>query len=236
MKKASQTGLQQTVYNKLATSIQKGQYQPGQKISGRGLAKEMDASLTPVRESLLRLEALGAIQASPTGVLSIPDRTLAEVEQLYAARILVEGQAAAEATALMTDKQLDTLIDVEAKSNKAFENFDLAKISEYNEEFHMTLYGFANNKTLMDMINMLWLQCGPLLPSVYAFGKVIAEHVPAETAKNDIHMVIIEKLKKRDSEGVRKAMSEDIRNGLLAYKAIAVDLKKAVADLISSME
>ncbi len=224
-------GLQKTVFAKLYADLRRGRYKPGEQLSGRGLAKDMGASLTPVRESIQRLEALGAIEITKTGSLRIPKLSTAEIEQLYNLRMLVEGQAAAEAAEKATPETIQILEEIEEQAAKAFANRELGQISTLNEKFHMQLYQLSNNKPLLDTINMLWLRSGPLLPAIYAFYQVITNHLENSSEAENFHHTVLNALRERNPETARKATQADIRDGLKMYKSLAVDLKQAMGGL-----
>lgn len=234
MPKESKEGAQKKAYNKLFNEIIRGVYSPGEKISIRSVSAEMGTSITPVREALLKLEAQGAVSVSSTGVMSIPIRSIEEIEQLYSVRMLVEGQLAAEAAERISDVALKELRLLENKAQE-LQGTELGESVFLNEEFHMTVYREASNPVAMGIINHLWLQCGPLLPKVYAFHKVISETLSYKFPSETDHLRLIDCLAEKNPEGARQALVDDIQSGLNVYRAIAIDLEKAISEVSKSI-
>ena len=90
------------VYARLRDSILHGGFDPGVPISQVRLAAEMGVSRTPLREALRMLQRDGLIDSEPNRKVRISPLTIAELEQFYAARILVECLTARLAAAALS--------------------------------------------------------------------------------------------------------------------------------------
>lgn len=90
------------VYVRLRDSILHGGFDPGVPISQVRLAAEMGVSRTPLREALRMLQRDGLIDSEPNRKVRISPLTIAELEQFYAARILVECLTARLAAAALS--------------------------------------------------------------------------------------------------------------------------------------
>lgn len=232
----SKGNAQERVSLTLFQSIRQGKYPPGMRISARAVAAELGVSVTPVREALIKLEALGAVVSSAGGSPHIPQHSRSEILQLYTTRITLEGQAAAEAAEHITSRELDDLCRVAEAARKAYMEFDLRRILELNEEFHFAIYAAARNRILFDIIGLLWLRSGPLLPTVYAFDKVGRQQfsVANTVDREDNHATLLASLEARDREGARTAMSRDIQTGVSVYQALKFDMEQTIAELTKS--
>lgn len=227
----SKDNSQQKAYLALADDILKGRYRPGARVSARAAAATMGTSITPIREAILKLEALGALQAGAGGWLRIPEHRPEEVLQLYRLRTLVEGQAALEAAALTTPTDVARLRQLDAEAQRCYEAARFREIVELNEEFHFTIYRAARNPVLLDTITLLWLRCGPLLPVVYGFRKVVRDQADRAGPVHPTHVAIVAALEARDGEAARDALARDIETGLAGYRALTVGLEDAIAEL-----
>lgn len=58
-------GVADVVYERLLDALHHGRLQPGQRVSDKVLARQLGVSRTPVRESLLRLQAIGVVETDP---------------------------------------------------------------------------------------------------------------------------------------------------------------------------
>lgn len=92
------------VYEAIKTMLMDHVIRPGARISIDGLAREFQVSSTPVREALARLESEGLADKEPLkGYRATPLLTLAEFEDLYRFRRLLEPWAARYAAASIDD-------------------------------------------------------------------------------------------------------------------------------------
>ncbi|MFI5729973.1 GntR family transcriptional regulator [Kribbella sp. NPDC051587] len=98
------------VYEAIKTMLMDHVIRPGARISIDGLAREFQVSSTPVREALARLESEGlAIKEPLKGYRATTLLTLAEFDDLYRFRLLLEPWAARRAAELITDEGRDRL-------------------------------------------------------------------------------------------------------------------------------
>jgi DNA-binding GntR family transcriptional regulator len=69
---ASPTAAHDRLYRSLRTRIMHGELLPGQALTLRGVGKEYEMSMTPVREAMRRLVAEGALSLSSSGRITTP--------------------------------------------------------------------------------------------------------------------------------------------------------------------
>jgi DNA-binding GntR family transcriptional regulator len=92
------------VYEAIKTMLMDHVIRPGARISIDGLAREFQVSSTPVREALARLESEGLALKEPLkGYRATPLLSLAEFDDLYRFRRLLEPWAARRAAELIDD-------------------------------------------------------------------------------------------------------------------------------------
>ncbi|WP_329482632.1 GntR family transcriptional regulator [Kribbella sp. NBC_01510] len=90
------------VYEAIKTMLMDHVIRPGARISIDGLAREFQVSSTPVREALARLESEGlAVKEPLKGYRATPLLSLAEFDDLYRFRQLLEPWAARRAAELI---------------------------------------------------------------------------------------------------------------------------------------
>ena len=106
----------------------------------------------------------------------------------------------------MTPARVRRLRDMDARIDAALRSGDVNAYMESNFDFHFTLYGAHELKTLNQLIETLWLQFGPYMRVVYGrFG----------TAKLvDQHQVALDALETGDAATLRQAIEEDIADGM----------------------
>lgn len=103
LRNLSATSLSDQAYEAVRRAIAKGDLEPGQRVTERGLAGMLGVSPTPVREALQRLVHDGQIERVGTRTLQIADldaTTLAEIDEIEVSlQILIARFAARKASA-----------------------------------------------------------------------------------------------------------------------------------------
>ena len=127
--------LSQRIHDILRERLVTHQIRPGDHVRQDSIAAEFGMSKIPVREALTRLEANGlVISTHHKGYLAAP-LSLAEVDELYALRLLVEPVTTALAATManvshraLVKRRLEALPDApERLSRNALERFELIK-------------------------------------------------------------------------------------------------------------
>lgn len=75
--------LRDRVYEVLRDRLAAGTWLPGTRLSDNAIAEDLGISRTPVRESLLRLEAEGFLTADHHRGFFVPELATADVEEIY---------------------------------------------------------------------------------------------------------------------------------------------------------
>lgn len=96
-------------YQTLREAIGSGALRPGQKVTERGLAEQLEVSPTPVREALRRLEQDGLIQRTGPRTVVVADIAERAIADLAEVEIGLRGLVARFAARHATAEQLDTL-------------------------------------------------------------------------------------------------------------------------------
>jgi DNA-binding GntR family transcriptional regulator len=127
------------VYEAVKAMLMDHVIRPGARISIDGLARELEVSPTPVRESLARLESEGLAVKSPLkGYRATSLLTLEEFDDLFRFRRLIEPWAARHA-ALRRDADADREIEDELASVAAPRSTDYEgykALTAHDSRFH----------------------------------------------------------------------------------------------------
>jgi GntR family transcriptional regulator, carbon starvation induced regulator len=81
------------VYKRLKHAIVSGELPPGARLVAADLAQRWALSPTPLREAFQRLEGLGLVELSSQRGARVAPTSLAEVEEIYELRLLLEPWA-----------------------------------------------------------------------------------------------------------------------------------------------
>jgi DNA-binding GntR family transcriptional regulator len=204
--KAADEGLNASVYAELRQRIVTGHISPAHELSTRGLAGELGVSQTPVRDALSRLAAEGAVSIRSKRRVRVPEMTRERFEDLLRCRLLLEPEAAALALPKLNADDIARLREIDAKLDAAIASGDAAGYMQANYDFHFTLYRAQPQRTLVQLIETLWLQFGPYMRVVY--GRVSSANL------NDSHQSAIRAIEANDTAALRDAISRDISDGM----------------------
>lgn len=97
----------------LLEQMAQGNIEPGERISLPGLAKEIDVSVTPIREALTQLTESGLITYIANRGFFVTKLTKTEAEDIYEAIAILEGEAIKKSN--FSEKQLNELLQINEK-------------------------------------------------------------------------------------------------------------------------
>ena len=196
----------ETIYMRIKKMILFGEFVPGQPVTILGLSDTLGAGVTPVREAIRRLTAEGALCVLKNRRVEVPEMTAHRLKQINLVRMAVEPTLAAMAAQNITNQEIYDLEHHDRDVDRAIEYGDARQYLSANYRFHFALYGIADASVLQRAADSLWLQMGPALRvGCGRFG----------TAQmSDKHREAIAALRKGEAAKVKKAIEEDISQGM----------------------
>lgn len=194
------------VYSQLRDMILFGELVPGQPITIQGLVDQIGAGMTPVREALRRLTSEGALQTLGNRRISVPELGLAQLEEIYFARLAIEPKLAEIAAKNADSALIKDLKTIDDTLDEAIAHGDINKYLRQNYAFHFCLYAAADAPVLISIAQSLWLRVGPSLRAVC--GRQGTYNLP------DKHDKAIRGLENNNPAMVFSAMEEDLRQGM----------------------
>jgi DNA-binding GntR family transcriptional regulator len=140
--------LAEQAHQELRARIVSGRLRGGERLLPNELAADLGISPTPVKEACLKLEADGLVVNSSRRGMVVRDFTVEDVEELYAARMLLEKGAVEVA---FDAGQLDGALHAELLESltkhrefaKGSTLDELSKALFYDRSFHTTLVSAA---------------------------------------------------------------------------------------------
>jgi DNA-binding GntR family transcriptional regulator len=202
---------QDRVYKALRARIMHGEIDPGASLTLRGIATEFGLSMTPARESVQRLVAEGALQASLSGRLTVPALTNDRIEELATIRAHLEPELGSRALRRAHFALIERLEGINAQAGLMIARGDASAYIRLNLEFHRTLYLRAQAPAILALTETVWLQLGPTMRSLYARLN--------RTDPPQYHRLILAALKAGDEPGLRLAIRTDVTQGLRMLKS-----------------
>jgi DNA-binding GntR family transcriptional regulator len=210
LEKIEARNLNARVYRELKLALIRGAFEPGQVLIIRDLAEQLGTSPMPVRNGLSRLVSEHALEEEEDKARSsvrVPRISREAFEDLRAARILVEGEAAFRAAQNASPALVRRLSTLHRRLQKAVDDRDVAAGLEVNYAFHAELYGGARSPTLERIIDSLWLQSGPYFRVLIARSLETLPNPLLEMGGNER---IIAAVGANDGKAARKALTRDI--------------------------
>jgi DNA-binding GntR family transcriptional regulator len=203
---ADRPNLTEQVYEQLIDILIRGELQPGDVIVERRMAERLNASRTPVREALGRLEAEGLVYKQPSrGVTVSPFSTEAFVELLNV-RQLLEAEAARLAAGRIPADRIEAirsaLIALGTKPKPS-----LSEIWDVDDMLHGAVADAAGNGLLAAMIR-------DLRRRTHVFNAYRNPVTPKFGVEENLSL--LDTIASGDQEKARAAMAEHIESVKIA--------------------
>ena len=183
------------VHEKLKRAIVNGELKPSSRIVETRLAEALGISRTPVREAIHKLEREGFIRQDSRGGFFVVGLTLADIEETFGIRSVLESYAARLAALKHRPEDLKPLERKLEEYQAHLERGELASLPRINTEFHDLLYGLSRSPRLVRMIS-------DLRDQIYRFRKAILRVEEMARTSNHDHREMLALIRKRDGEGV----------------------------------
>jgi DNA-binding GntR family transcriptional regulator len=148
--------LREEVYLSLRRALLDGVYPPGAPMVEADLAARLDASRTPVREALHKLELEGFLERVPGAAgLRVAALSPDEVEEIYGVRAVLEGYAARLAVRRVTAADLERLAALLDGADAAVAAGDRERLLALTNRFHATVTALAGSARLESLLRGL---------------------------------------------------------------------------------
>jgi len=184
---------------------------PGEKINEDELAKNLDVSKTPVRESLSKLAQIGIVNIIPNRGSFKTKLSKDDILEIMVIREALEGLCIRLAIKNITDtiiKKLKTILD--EFETKHLEN-DFTRYSDTLQKFYAVVYETAKNQRLIRMIQ-------GMLDLTRMFRALYYSNLDRVKHSLKVHREFIEVIERRDeesAENIRKDMVQSAYQFLL---------------------
>jgi DNA-binding GntR family transcriptional regulator len=212
MKTSRHHTLQDQTYETLRQWLTIGRFVPGERIKIRHVAAELGVGEMPVRSALQRLAAESALVNVPNCGVTVPRLSKEQFDDVLRVRLILEGQAAELGTPHLSARDLATLEKLNDEMERALRTTDAKGYLDANEAFHLILYRAAGSPLLLELIETVWLQVGPISNLLFGDAQFAA-------TLNDAHDELLNAAKARDAAGVRRAIEHDLSHAASCLRA-----------------
>jgi len=206
-----------------------GELKPGARIAELTLVERLNASRTPIRMALVRLQEEGLLEALPHGGYAVKDFSEADIHDAIELRGTLEGLCARLAaergvtTVLMSEardcvEQIDALLAVPSLSEESFGGY-----VELNGRFHELLAEMSGS----DMVRRQ-LERAKTLPFASPNGFVLARSTGPDARDALVvaqaqHRAVLDAIRRREGARAESLMREHARNAHANLRAALAD-------------
>jgi DNA-binding GntR family transcriptional regulator len=177
----------------LRQAIVAGELRPGQRVGQEELAERIGMSVVPVREALRVLEQEGQLTYLPRRGYHVTDLKVADLEEIYELRRVLEERAARQALPTLDDDALERVRQAARDCLDAAEAGDVAAELQANRRFHFGMLQAEGQPHLFKHIRLLW-------DSTEAYRALYYNSVEERRAAVDAHDRILDALGRRDAD------------------------------------
>ncbi|MCY1672992.1 GntR family transcriptional regulator [Novosphingobium sp. SL115] len=191
--------------------IRTGRFVPGQRLVEVDIIRQMGASRSRVREALKRLEGEGLVLIEEFRGASVRSSSMAEVRQIYRARMALEGMAAHDFTLDADQTTRARLVALQDELDTCVRENAPERFGRLNTEWHRLIVEGSGNAVIAEHLQRLNVPIHRLLfESFYDEERL-------RTANAD-HQAMVALIMAGDAEGAEKAMRSHIAEG---FKTLA---------------
>ena len=148
--------VEQQVARTLRELIVDGKLPEGTPLVQRELAAQLGVSPTPVRAGLSQLEREGFVAVTPTGRAVVRRLTREDFEEIYAARLGLEGLAARVGAPAVGKRQIAHMKETLRVLRRLAAEQDVSAYLRGRWEFHATCYRASGRQHLVDEVERLY--------------------------------------------------------------------------------
>ena len=150
----------QTVAARIREQILKREIKGGEPLRQESIAKAFGTSIIPVREALRQLESEGLVELKSHRGAVATELTLDKALEWIHLRLLIEADLIGLAIENITEAELQKAEVILSRFDDAMDHLrEIDQWSEYNWEFHSTLYAPANRPETMKVLHALHQKC-----------------------------------------------------------------------------
>lgn len=191
----------QQVLDELRRAIVAGEYRPGQRLLQEEMAERFGVSLAPVREALRALEQEGQVDYRPRRGYFITELRVADLQEIYALRRLLEERAVRATVPGLADEDIDRIAAAGRDCADAAARGDVAAELAANRRFHFGMFEGPEQVHTIRLIRLLW-------DSTESYRAMYYNSVEERSATVVAHDEILGAVRRRAADEVIEALDE----------------------------
>ena len=161
----------------LRQAIILGELKPGEPLRLEDLARSLGMSISPIREAVRQLEALGLAEHVPHHGAKVMPLDIEELRELFSIRLALESMALRWAAARFTAADEEAAGAAIEHLREARARNDAGEAVAAHAAFHFALYAAAGSSALIRTIRPAWESCERYRPALLlASGELPQRH------------------------------------------------------------
>lgn len=185
--------LRNDAYEQILMAIILGELEPGARVDEKRLMRDFKLSLASVRDALFRLSLEGLVERHARIGTRIGDLGLRELQDVFEARVLIEGHAAKLAAHRASPEDLATIRAAYDGYEAAVEARDIRALVRMDRAFHRALAAACKNS----QIEQTAIRLHNNAARFWCFGiqRTTAERHRAQVQE---HLKVVDAIEKKD--------------------------------------
>lgn len=199
--------LVEMAYQAIHDAILYGRIEPGAPLRQTDLAEELGISARTVREAFSRLVAEGLVEYEPHHSIRVTRYTIADQEELYQMRAVIEGMAFEAAAGRITAEELGRLKEIMRLATPGRDPESMENARRYNHEFHWIIIRASGKRQYMRILDQIWKT---MFIYYFQFETSDCKFQDVEQIDINIHEAIVAALEAQNGKQARKLLEEHI--------------------------
>jgi DNA-binding GntR family transcriptional regulator len=201
---------EESAYDKIVHLILAGHYKPGDFLLEMDLSRELGMSRTPVSRAIGRLVIEGFLNKIPKKGCFIPQPTPEDAEQVFLARMAVEGEAAASAALKASESEIAVLETFLQSDTIAQAKHDKDLSAQINSSFHLGIAKASHNQYLESWCTKIFWRSNLYIFYFDSFYKLNKKMQVPPQKTPDQHRVILDAIRDRNPAQAAQFMKEHV--------------------------
>lgn len=195
---AAVVSVEEAVTGALRSGIREGDLPPGQRLLQEQLAERFGVSRIPLRDALRRLEVEGLVRIDPRRGAYVAELSVADVEEIYELRMLLEERCMRYAVRALTDEEAARTIGMSEAMDRPAATPEEGRARRH--AFYATLYGYSGRPLMLELILRL-------RDDVHRYH--VLKHVGES---RHAHAELRECIRRRDADGAAALIAKHLRS------------------------
>jgi DNA-binding GntR family transcriptional regulator len=203
--------LSTTAYEAIYRRIMTLAFEPGQRLEEKMLMELLDIGRTPIREALMHLADDYMVESHPKAGVIVRPITIQNTRATFAALKILEVGVAELAMGQEITALLNELADANQAVREAIKKMEILALVEANGRFHHIYARCSKNDYLVNCLHKVRCETNRL--AYLSYGNEIDPHRTLKVHYESVvreHDAILEALRQRDAEGLRKIIYQHI--------------------------